>query len=52
MAGILECKIEDYEELNLNSAIWLENVTSKIILRDIKVEDFSIFNWTEIRKFY
>ena len=45
MANIFRSFIEDYEELDLDSAIKLEIIATKILVRDIKVDDFDIINW-------
>ena len=42
MADIFKSFIEDYQELNLDSAIKLEIITTEILLRDIKVDDLDI----------
>ena len=47
MADIFKSFIEDYQELNLDSAIKLEIITTEILLRDIKVDDLDIIKWVK-----
>ena len=52
MAAIFRSLIDDYEELNLDSAIKLEIITTEILVRDIKVDDIDMIKWVKHTQFY